>query len=405
MAGLARRYGTPLYVYSKSAIINRLKEIQQAFRPAKPLICFSVKSNANQTLLKLLGEAGSGFDIVSGGELFRVLKAGGDPKKVVYAGVGKTRLEIEQAIRAGILMFNAESEEEVVAIDNVAGQCGAKARIALRVNPDVDARTHAKTTTGKRDNKFGIDLETAAGLFTNPGRFPNLDISGIHLHLGSPIYSVDPYKKALKKVTVFLRDIRSRGANLRTINIGGGYAISYDGKKVIGPKDYASAILPALSKLNLQLILEPGRFIMGNSAILVSQVTYTKTGWGGRKFTILDAAMNDLIRPALYDSYHHIWPVSGAASPMLDGSSKKITTEVMDIVGPICESSDCFAKDRALPPLQEGEYIAIFSAGAYGMSMSSNYNARPRACEVLVSGRKSSVIRKRETYEDLVRSE
>jgi diaminopimelate decarboxylase len=405
VAGLARRYGTPLYVYSRAAILNRLKEIQRAFRPAKPLICFSVKSNANQTLLSLLAEAGSGFDIVSGGELFRVLKAGGDPSKIVYAGVGKTLLEIEQAIRAGILMFNAESEEELVAINRVAGTCRRKARVALRVNPDVDARTHAKTTTGKRDNKFGIDLETAAGLFADSARFPNLEISGVHLHLGSPIYSVEPYRSALKKVSGFLRDIRRRGAVVRTLNIGGGYAISYDGKKVIGPNDYAATILPALPKLNVELILEPGRFILGNSAVLVSRVTYVKTGWGGRKFTILDAGMNDLLRPALYDSHHHIWPVSGAPSPLVNGSRAKVKTELTDIVGPICETSDCFAKDRRVPPLKEGDYVAIFSAGAYGMSMSSNYNARPRPCEVLVGGRKSSVIRRRETYEDLVRGE
>jgi diaminopimelate decarboxylase len=405
VAGLARRHGTPLYLYSKAAILNRFSELRRAYRAAAPLITFSVKSNGNLSILRLLAEAGAGFDIVSGGELFRVLKAGGDPAKVVFAGVGKKPEEIEAAIKAGILMFNAESEAELEAINRVARKRRRTARVALRVNPDVDARTHAKTTTGRRDNKFGIDLETADRLFTDSARFPNLEMSGIHMHLGSPIYSVGPYRHALRKAARFLRDIRRHGAVVRTLNIGGGYAISYDGKKIIGPRDYAAVILPALAEMKLQLILEPGRFILGNSAILVSRVTYIKTGWGGRQFAILDAGMNDLLRPALYDAYHHIWPVSGPPSPLLKESGAKVKTEIMDIVGPICETSDCFAKDRRVPPLKEGDFIAIFSTGAYGMSMSSSYNARPRACELLVSGRKASVIRKRETYEDLVRGE
>lgn len=402
---LARRHGTPLYVYSKAAILSRFREIRQAFRPARPLICYSIKANGNLSILRLLAKAGSGFDIVSGGELYRALKAGATPSKIVYAGVGKTPREIEAALKAGILMFNVESEEELRALNSAAKKLRRTARAALRVNPDVDARTHAKTTTGRRDNKFGIDLATAANLFTAPHRFPNVEISGIHMHLGSPIYSVEPYRNALRKAATLLRDVRRRGANIRTLNIGGGYAISYDGRRVIGPKDYAAAILPEIRKMGLQLILEPGRYIIGNAALLLSRVTYVKSGWHGRKFAILDAAMNDLIRPAMYDSHHDIWPVRGAPPPRLAKSRRGIRTEVMDIVGPICETSDCFAKDRRLPPLQEADIVAIFSAGAYGMSMSSNYNSRPRACEVMVSGRNVRVIRKRETFKDIVRGE
>ncbi len=403
---LAERYGTPLYVYSRSALLNRLKELQEAFAPASPLICYSVKANSNLSILRLLGKAGAGFDIVSGGELFRALNAGADPSKIVFAGVGKSPREIAAAIRAGIRMFNAESEAELQAADAAAKALHCRATVALRINPDVDARTHAKTTTGRKDNKFGIALPHAREIFARHGRYPNLDITGIHLHLGSPIYTVEPYRKALEKMRSFVAEVRGTGAQLRTINMGGGYCISYEGQKVIAPRDYARAILPAVRQMGLGLIIEPGRFIVGNSALLLGRVTYVKEGWLGRKFVILDAGMNDLMRPALYGSYHQIWPVRGPAAPILGGRARKgARLETVDIVGPICETTDCFARERRIPRMRAGELVALFSTGAYGMSMSSSYNSRPRAAEVLVSGGRARVIRKRETYDDLTRGE
>lgn len=407
VSSLAAQYGTPLYLYSKAALQARLKELQQAFRAAHPLISYSVKACSNLSVLRVLAQAGSGFDIVSGGELFRALKAGADPSKIVFAGVGKSPQEIAQALRAGICMFNVESEAELAAADTAARALRRTARVALRLNPDIDARTHAKTTTGRKDNKFGIDLERGRRLFRERARFPNVELSGIHLHLGSPIYSVEPYRKALKKAAAFVKEVRSYGVQLRSLNLGGGYCISYEGQEVIRPKDYAAVIVPAVKELGLELIIEPGRFIVGNSAILLARVVYTKEGWLRRKFAILDAGMNDLIRPAFYGSYHHIWPVRGPASPMINPGEKgpKPRLETMDIVGPICETSDCFARDRQIPPVQAGDLVALFSAGAYGMSMSSTYNSRPRPAEVLVAGKRSKWIRKRETYEDLIRLE
>jgi len=272
----------------------------------------------------------------------------------------------------------------------------------------VDARTHAKTTTARKENKFGIDLDRAVDIFARRRDYPHVDLSGIHLHLGSPMYSTAPFRRGLHKAARFLAEVRALGATVGTLNVGGGYCISYDGKKVIRPRDYAKAIVPAAKKLGVDLVLEPGRFIVGNSGILVSRVTYVKQGWLGRCFVVLDAAMNDLLRPALYGSHHHIWPVAGPPSPVLGGPGKKRRTvplEKVDIVGPICETSDSFGTERRLPPLREGDAVAIFSAGAYGMTMSSVYNSRPRPCEVLVSGKRSRLIRERETYEDLIRGE
>ena len=404
VASLARRYGTPLYVYSQAAIVARLRDLQDAFRPASPLICCSVKANTNLSILRLLGKAGAGFDIVSGGELFAVLKAGGNPEKIVFAGVGKSPDEIRKAVKAGIYLFNAESESELLAIERAAGGAGRVVRVALRLNPDVDAHTHAKTTTGKKENKFGIAADRAMSVFLHRARYPHLDLCGIHFHLGSPLYSAEPFRSALRKVAPFVKQARALGANLRTLNAGGGYCISYDGKPVIGPKDYAQAILPAVRALNLKLIIEPGRFIVGNASVLLSRVIYRKVGWHNRRFVILDAGMNDLIRPAFYGAYHHIWPVAGAASPLLGGRGGG-RKETVDIVGPICETSDCFARDRRVPPIREGDLVAIYGAGAYGMAMSSTYNSRPRPAEVMVAGRRSRMIRKRETYEDLIRGE
>ena len=403
---LAKRYGTPLYVYSRAAIVARLAELKAAFRPARPLISYSVKANSNLSILRLLARQGTGFDIVSGGELYRVLKAGANPGKVVFAGVGKTSEEICAGLKAGIRMFNVESAAELEVINREAGRLKRHAQVALRLNPDVDARTNVKTTTGRKENKFGIDLHRARDLFAARARYSSVSLRGIHFHIGSPIYSVAPFRSALRKAARFIKEVRALGAEVDTLNVGGGYCISYDGQEVIRPRDYAKVILPAVKALDMRLILEPGRFILGNAGILVSRVVCVKQGWLDRRFVILDAGMNDLMRPALYEAYHHIWPVSGAAPILLSGrrsSSRRL--EKVDIVGPICETGDCFGRDREMPPLRDGNLVAIYSAGAYGMVMGSHYNSRPRPCEVLVSDRRHRLIRRRETYEDLIRGE
>jgi len=401
--------GTPTYIYGKNAILARYHELETAFKDVDTLICFSVKSNSNLSICKILAEEGSGFDVVSGGELFRAIKAGGDPSKIVFAGVGKMDREIRYALENDIFMFNVESVAELEHINKLAGDADKVSRVALRINPDIDAKTHAKTTTGKKENKFGIDLSEAEKIIRQSARYPNVDLCGLHVHLGSPIYTVDPYVRALKKILALIQNCRNEGMDVEYINIGGGYCISYTGEKVIRPKDYASKILPLVKETQCNLIMEPGRFIVGNSGVLISQVIYTKETIHGKKFVICDAAMNDLIRPALYDAFHRIWPVNtNIKMPEVenpDKSTVKRGMELVDIVGPVCESSDTFATYRALPKVNEGDLMAIFSAGAYGFTMSSSYNSRPRPCEVLVDGGQFRIIRKRETYEDLVRGE
>ena len=401
--------GTPAYIYSKNAILTRYHELETAFQDVDTTICFSVKSNSNLSICKILSEEGSGFDVVSGGELFRAIKAGGDPSRIVFAGVGKMDREIRYALENDIFMFNVESVAELEHINKLAGEADKVPRVALRINPDIDAKTHAKTTTGKKENKFGIDLTEAKMLIKQSARYPNVDLCGLHVHLGSPIYTVDPYVRALRKILALIQNCRNEGLDIEYMNIGGGYCISYTGEKVIRPKDYASKILPLVKEMQCNLIMEPGRFIMGNSGILISQVIYTKETIHGKKFVICDAAMNDLIRPALYDAFHRIWPVNANIKmPEVENPDKtavKKGMELVDIVGPVCESSDTFATYRALPKVKEGDLLAIFSAGAYGFTMSSSYNSRPRPCEVLVDGDHFRIIRKRETYEDLVRGE
>jgi diaminopimelate decarboxylase len=401
--------GTPAYIYSKNAILARYQELKTAFGDVDTLICFSVKSNSNLSICKVLAEAGSGFDVVSGGELFRAIKAGGDPSRIVFAGVGKTDREIRYALKNNILMFNVESPAELDHINSLAGEAGKVAKVALRINPDIDAKTHAKTTTGKKENKFGIDFTEVEELITQSARYSNIDLCGLHVHLGSPIYTVDPYVRALRKIVKLIQKCRDTGLDIEYMNIGGGYCISYTGEDVIRPKDYASKILPIVKEMQCNIIMEPGRFIVGNSGILITGVTYTKETLHGKKFIICDAAMNDLIRPALYDAFHRIWPVNTSIKmPKVEDPHKatiKKGMELVDIVGPVCESSDVFAAKRALPKVGEGDLLAIFSAGAYGFSMSSQYNSRPRPCEVLVDGDQYRIIRKRETYEDLVKGE
>ena len=410
VADVIAQVGTPAYLYSRNAVLARLRELTEAFAEVSPLICFSVKSNSNLSICKTLAEGGSGFDVVSGGELFRVLKAGGDPANVVYAGVAKTSSEIEYALKNRIFMFNVESESELANIDRIAGRLGGPARVALRVNPDVDAKTHAKTTTGKKENKFGIGMAAAGDLLRSRGRFPNLSISGIHLHLGSPIMTPEPYSLGLKKMLEVWPQWKSDDPDFEYINIGGGYCISYTGEPVVGPSDYAQTAVPLIKELGCKLIIEPGRFIVGNSGILITRIIYRKKTDDGKKFLLCDGAMTDLIRPALYDAYHRIWPVSAAMPfPAVETADDKPTMvegmELTDVVGPVCESSDYFGKDRVLPRTAEGDLLAVFSAGAYGFAMSSNYNSRPRACEVMISGGDFTIVRRRETYDDLVDAE
>ncbi|MDR4498404.1 MAG: diaminopimelate decarboxylase [Candidatus Scalindua sp.] len=403
---IIQKENTPAYIYSKNSILKHFTEIKDAFAEAKPLICFSVKSNSNLTILKILSDAGAGFDVVSGGELYRALKIGVHPDKIVFAGVGKTTEEIKYALKNNIFMFNVESKAELENINTVAGDLSKKARVALRINPDIDARTHAKTTTGKKENKFGIDFETSEQIINNIDSYKNIDLRGIHVHLGSPIYDPEPYVLALKKVDEFLQKVRKLH-KIEYLNIGGGYCISYTGESVKRPEDFARDILPITKKLGARLIMEPGRFIVGNAGILVSRVTYSKASIGGKKHVICDAAMNDLIRPSLYDAFHRIWPVcTSVPRPEIELPNQKPQTngnlEIVDIVGPVCESSDVLAKGRWFPVVKAGDLIAVFSSGAYGFTMSSNYNSRPRACEILVDGGTVSTIRRRETYEDLI---
>lgn len=401
--------GTPAYIYSKNAILARYHELKTAFGEVDTLICFSVKSNSNLSICKILTEAGSGFDVVSGGELFRVIKAGGDPSRIVFAGVGKTDSEIRYALENDIFMFNVESLAELEHINRLAKEAGKVTKVALRINPDIDAKTHAKTTTGKKENKFGIDFTEAEKLIKQSAQYSGIELCGLHVHLGSPIYTIDPYVSALRKVIRLIEKCRNAGLDIEYMNIGGGYCISYTGEEVIRPKDYASKILPLVKEMQCNLIMEPGRYITGNSGILVTRVTYTKETLHGKKFIICDAAMNDLIRPALYDAFHQIWPVNASMQmPKVEDTKQagiKKGMDLVDIVGPVCESSDVFATQRALPKVGEGDLLVIFSAGAYGFSMSSQYNSRPRPCEVLVEGDQYRIIRKRETYEDLVNGE
>ncbi|HCN19582.1 MAG: diaminopimelate decarboxylase [Planctomycetes bacterium GWA2_50_13] len=408
---IVRGVGSPAYIYSEKSVLDHYHELENAFKEAGPLICFSVKSNSNISILKLLADAGSGFDVVSGGELYRVLKAGGRPSKIVFAGIGKNTREIQYALDLDIFVFNVESREELDNINRVAIGVSKTARVALRLNPDIDPGTHAKTTTGKKENKFGIDIKMARELFDDD-YLPSLKgvrLVGLHVHLGSPIWTPEPYVRALKKIKDYQSFCRKQGAKIEYINIGGGYCISYTGEAVARPADYAKKILPVLKTMGCKLIMEPGRFIVGNAGILVTRVTYNKESSFGKRFIICDAAMNDLIRPTLYDAFHRIWPVrpSIPIPKVLRPKGLRKTKKMVkaDIVGPVCESSDYFAKDRILPDVKDGEYLAIFSAGAYGFTMSSNYNSRPRPCEVLVSGSKFRVIRRRETNEDLVACE
>ncbi len=395
LGDIVRNVGTPVYVYSKTSICNNIEVLQGAFESLNVRICYSVKANSNLSILRLMAGKGIGADIVSGGELFRAVRAGLDPKKFVFAGVGKTPAELRFALKTGIGMFNVESEAELFALSECAKSVDAIAPISLRINPDIDAKAHHFTTTAKKENKFGIPSSSALELYKKANSLPNINPVGIDVHLGSPVLSLEPYRRSLDVISVLYADLKKNGINVHTIDLGGGFGIVYHDETPFTPIQFAALLTPYVEKLKCNIIIEPGRFIVGNSGILLTTITYIKKT-EAKLFYICDAGMNDLIRPPLYGSYHEITPVARPDNP------QQVTA---DIVGPICESSDFFAKDRTIELLPHQSVLAIKSAGAYGFSMSSNYNSRPRPCEVLVDGATFSVIRKRETFEDLVRGE
>jgi diaminopimelate decarboxylase len=390
---LAIKFSTPLYVYSYHTLIDHYLKLKSAFSQLNPLICYSVKANSNLTLLKVLIDKGAGLDIVSGGELFRARKAACPAQRIVYASVGKTDKEISAAIGRGILFFNVESLAELKNINRIAQGLNKITRVAIRINPDVEAKTHKYISTGKITNKFGIDLESAYKILLLRAKFRNLNICGLHIHIGSQITQSAPFVEAIKKVSNFIQRLKAKSIALEYLNIGGGLGIIYDQEVPQTAQIYANEIIPLLKKTGLKIIMEPGRFIVGNAGILVVKALYIKHT-PKKKFIIVDGGMNDLIRPALYSAYHNIWP--------LDKNSK---TEKADVVGPICESGDFLAKERLVAKVKEGDYLAVMSAGAYGFSMSSNYNSRLRSAEVMVVDDKVLLIRKREAVQDLVRNE
>jgi diaminopimelate decarboxylase len=404
---IAEAVGTPVYIYSKATFIDHLQKIQKAYSELDTLICFSVKACGNINILKFMAETGSGFDVVSGGELFRALRTGAQPSKIVFAGVGKTDVEIIEALDAGIGYFNIESEAELENLIELTKKHGQKTKAALRINPDVDYKTHAYIRTGKKETKFGVDIELAINIFETYGGNESVSLCAVHVHLGSGGKTIDPYVDAVKKILPVIEKLRGNGHTIEALNLGGGYGADYESDSVPSASEYAAGIVPLLRDKNLKLILEPGKSICANAGVLLTRTVYTKRG-GSKKFIIVDAGMNDLIRPSLYQAFHFIWPAKvdeQFVPPQREKDMQIDGTEVVDVVGPICEASDFFAKDRALPPVGRGDLLCVFTAGAYGFTMSSNYNARGRAAEVLVDGKNFTVIRKRETYEDLINPE
>lgn len=407
LAELAEKYGTPLFVYSNATLLHHLKQIQTAFAEASPIICYSIKTNGNIHIAKLMADHGSGFDVTSGGELYRALKAGGDPKKIVFASVGKTDPEMRYALENKILFFDVESEQELHRLGEVAKSMGVTALAALRVNPDLPPKTHVKTDTSVKGVKFGLDIDTILEVAQGVVGHSNLKVVGLHMHLGSPILSAEPYRLGAEKGIRLVEALRKQGHDIKYLNMGGGFGVHYRKQEALPAQAFAEVILPAVRTTKCQLVLEPGRFIVANAGLLLSRVIFTKES-GGKHYIIQDAAMNDLIRPTLYDSFHRIWPVAPSAdlpAPPADYEVAIPNTFAQNVVGPVCESGDFLAKDRNLPKMQRGDLLATFSAGAYGMAMSSNYNSRCRAAEVLVTGRTHRLIRRRETYEDLVAAE
>ncbi|MXZ13716.1 MAG: diaminopimelate decarboxylase [Candidatus Dadabacteria bacterium] len=389
-------FGTPVYIYSHNSIRSSFLEYREAFSEIDPLICYSVKANSNISVLKIFSSMDSGFDIVSSGELQRVVAAGGDTSRVVFSGVGKTGEEIEAAIRSRILFFNVESEAELEKINEVAVSIGERAPVAIRVNPDIDPDTHPYISTGFEKSKFGIGIAKAVDVYRNASRMRGIEIRGIDAHIGSQIFDLSSFSESISKLVYLADRLGDDGIEISYIDIGGGLAISYESEeKPPAKSEYAQVFEEHLHDTSYGLVLEPGRSVVGNAGIMATKVLYVKEGTS-KKFVIVDAAMNDLVRPAFYNSFHRIEPVHGGDS----GSS-----EIVDIVGPICESGDFLARDRSFPAVSAGELLAVFSAGAYGFVMSSNYNTRPRAAEVLVSGDRYCEIRARETLEDMLKAE
>ena len=391
---LAKEYGTPLYIYSAATLRRHFEAFDSAFTGLDHMTCYSVKANSNLSVLKLLAEMGAGMDIVSGGELYRALKAGVPANKIVFSGVGKKAYEIAEALKADILMFNVESVGEMHRINEVAESMNKTARISFRINPDVDPKTHPYISTGMKKNKFGLDMETAKEAYKTAKELPNVSPIGMDCHIGSQLTTIEPFLEALAKLLAFRDELGEMGIEIEHLDLGGGLGITYDEEEPPHPKEFGEALSKALTGKGLKVILEPGRVIAGNAGILVGEVIYTKKT-PTKDFLIVDAAMNDLVRPSLYQSYHRISEVTQNNRPEID----------YDIVGPICESGDFLAKDRLLPEMKQGELIAVYSAGAYGFTMSSNYNSRLRAAEIIVDGDDVIMARRRETYEDLLKLE
>jgi diaminopimelate decarboxylase len=391
---IAERVGTPVYIYSARTLRRHFRVIRDAFKGTDTTICFAMKALSNLSILKLFSDLGAGFDIVSAGELMRCLKADADPCKIVFSGVGKTDSEIEAAIDANILMINVESRPELYRVSEVAGRLRRLARVSLRVNPDLDPGTHPHISTGHRDSKFGIPLSQVREYYAEARGLANLELAGLSTHIGSQITDTSPFVEAAQKVAAIVRDLRADGIALNYLDLGGGLGIPYQ-EEPPEPADYAAALLGPLRELGVKIIIEPGRVLVGNAGIFVTRVLYVKET-DVKRFVVVDGAMNDLIRPVLYEAYHEIRPVELRAHSLL---------QTADVVGPVCESGDFFARARELPEVRAGELLAVMSAGAYGFVMASNYNSRPRAPEVVVDGARFHIVRERETFDDLVRGE
>ncbi len=394
VSDIAKKEGTPFYLYSYKTLTEHYQKIQEAFASLNPLICFAMKANGNLAVIKALIGQGAGLDIVSGGELKKALKAEADPKKIVFASVGKTDEEIRLALQTDILFFNVESIAELERINSIARELNKKAPIAIRINPDVEAATHEFITTGTLKNKFGIDLSSARELLKKSHELQHIDIIGLHIHIGSQIISSEPFIKAIKRVKEFIDELKADNIQISYLDIGGGLGIIYKDEKPQTAQQFAEAVIPCLEKTGLKIVMEPGRFIAGNAGIFVTKVLYFKDN-GFKKFLIVDGGMNDLIRPSFYGAYHEIVPVKPTDEECVQ----------VDVVGPICESGDYLGKARQLPLLPSGELLAVMSTGAYGFVMASNYNMRCRVPEIMVKGRDFAVIRQRETFEDLIRPE
>lgn len=408
---IAKKVGTPFYLYSQRSIIDNYRAFDEAFKEIDHLICYPYKANSNLSICEVLKKQGAGADVVSGGELYKALKVGVEPRKIVFSGVGKTAYEIEYALKSNILLLNVESIPELELTNEIAERLNKKAPIALRINPDIDPNTHPYISTGLAKNKFGIEISQAPEAYKKAKELENIEVLGIHMHIGSQITELGPFIDSLKKIVELIKKFKKEKMELKYLDIGGGLGISYrEDAKAPTPQEFAKVLLPLLEELKYKIILEPGRAVIGNTGILVTKVLYVKKT-EEKNFVIVDAAMNDLIRPSLYNAYHEIIPVrsrSQVANRRSLGSEGRQATgdkQIVDIVGPVCESGDFFARDRELPEVKSGDLLAILDAGAYGFSMSSNYNARPKVAEVLVEKDQFHVVRKRESYRDLIREE